>query len=76
MHVAVCFRAEEMFRSAITLEPHGRSFEQLGKVLVMQDRPKEALQEYQEALKLMPGSADTLCQFGLLCLRQGALTAP
>lgn len=61
-----------MFRSAITVEPHGCSYEQLGKVLVMQDRPKEALHEYQEALKLMPDNADTLCQFGLLCLRQGA----
>jgi tetratricopeptide (TPR) repeat protein len=71
MHVL--FRAEEMFRKAISLEPHGRSYEQLGKVLVMQDRPTEALHEYQEALKLMPGNADTLCQFGLLCLRQGGL---
>lgn len=63
-----------MFRKAIALEPHGRSYEQLGKVLVMQDRPKEALQEYQDALKLMPSNSDTLCQFGLLCLRQGVIS--
>jgi tetratricopeptide (TPR) repeat protein len=68
---ACSFRAEEMFRNAITLEPHGRSYEQLGKVLIMQERPKEALQEYQEALKMMPDNAEILCQIGLLRLRQG-----
>lgn len=53
------------------LEPYEKTFEQLGKVLVMQERPEEALAVYMESLQLTPDNADVLCQIGLLHLRQG-----
>jgi cytochrome c-type biogenesis protein CcmH/NrfG len=62
-----------MFRKAIAIEPQERSYEQLGKVLVMQDKMREALLEYKQALKLTPDDADTWCQVGLLHVRQGAM---
>lgn len=64
-------RAEAAFRKAIELEPYEKSYEQLGKVLIMQERPNDALTVYMQSLQLTPDNADILCQIGLLHLRQG-----
>eukprot|EP00892_Ulva_mutabilis_P012887 jgi/Ulvmu1/9971/UM059_0020.1 len=64
-------QAEVALRRAIELEPYEKTYEQLGKVLVMQERPHDALVEYKQCLKLTPDNADVLCQIGLLYLRQG-----
>lgn len=69
-HLRWC-RAEAAFRKAIELEPYEKSYEQLGKVLIMQERPNDALTVYMQSLQLTPDNADILCQIGLLHLRQG-----
>jgi Bardet-Biedl syndrome 4 protein len=63
-----------MFEKALQIEKHEASYQQLGKVLVMQEDISAALATYHHALTHTPESADTLCQIGLLHLRQGAST--
>jgi hypothetical protein len=65
-------RAEEMFRKAIETEAHETSYQQLGKVLVIQEDISGALATCHQALMQTPESSDTLCQIGLLYLREGA----
>lgn len=66
-----CCSAEAMFRKAIEIEPHESSYQQLGKVLVMREDITGALATFHQALDQTPESSDTLCQIGLLHLRQG-----
>ena len=65
-------RAEAMFRKAIETEAHESSYQQLGKVQLMRNDTATALTTFQQALEHTPESADTLCQLGLLHLREGA----
>lgn len=61
-----------MFRTALEIEAHEVSYQQLGKVLVMAEDISGALATFHQALDHTPESSDTLCQIGLLHLRQGA----
>ena len=70
----VC-RAEGMFRKAAEIEEQDVTYQQLGRVLLMQEDMSGALAVYHQALDRTPDSADTLCQIGLLHLRQGGLLA-
>ena len=60
-----------LFHKALEVEAHEASYQQLGKVLIMQEAISGALTTFHQALDHTPESSDTLCQIGLLHLRQG-----
>lgn len=64
--------AEEAFRAALQRDPSlalARNF--LGNILLEQNRPEAAIQEYAEAIRLNPNLADAYYNLGLGMHRQG-----
>lgn len=62
-------KAIECFERANAIGCHVATFLQLGKVYQQQDKHKEALKVYQDALDFSPESSELLCTIGLTYLR-------
>ncbi len=64
-------KAIECFQVANSIQRHDSTFMQLGKVLTLQEKFKEAIEVYLEALEFSPENPDILTTVGLLYLRLG-----
>jgi Bardet-Biedl syndrome 4 protein len=63
--------AAACFRKANSIQRHDVSFMQLGKVFTLQEKYKEAINVYLEALEFSPENPELLTTVGLLYLRLG-----
>jgi Bardet-Biedl syndrome 4 protein len=63
--------AVDCFKRANSSQRHDASFVQLGKVLTMMERYKDAIDVYLEALEFSPENPEILTTIGLLYLRLG-----
>lgn len=59
------------FQCANSIQRHDATFIQLGKVFTMQEKYKEAINVYLEALEFSPENPEILTTLGLLYLRMG-----
>ena len=71
VHMKQLDKAVFCFRKANELQPHDSTFTQLGKVFTMQERFREAIEVYVDALEFSPENPEFLTTIGLLYLRLG-----
>ena len=64
-------RAIDHFRRANDIQRHDVTFIHLGKVMTLQEKYKEAIEVYLEALEFSPENPELLTTVGLLYLRLG-----
>jgi len=61
--------AEKTLRAAARAHPTAMLFQALGQMLTRQERYEEALQAYEQALKLKPDNPDLISTVGLLAIQ-------
>jgi Bardet-Biedl syndrome 4 protein len=74
MHLKQFAEAEECFKGALALTKHDATYISLGKLYTLQEKYRQALETYREALDFSPENTELLTTTGLLYLRVGETT--